>query len=140
MTMQEQVELYKEDLSLFDDKDSKLEYILGYSNEATPLDPSEKTDENIVKGCASLAWLSKGCKDGKVILRGEADSIIGKGMMVVLLSIFNNRTPDEILSFDPKLIQKMGVTELLSPVRLQGMEAFLNLIYNFAKSCKENEK
>jgi len=136
--MQEQVELYKEDLALFDDKDSKLEYILGYSNEATSLEASEKTDENQVKGCASLAWLITEYKDGKVLLKGESESIIGKGMMVVLLSIFNNRTPDEILSFDPKAIQEMGVTELLSPVRLQGMEAFLNLIYSFAKSCKEN--
>jgi len=138
MTMQEQVQLYKEDLDLFDDKDSKLEYILGYSNEAKALEANEKTDENIVKGCASLAWLTKEYKDGKVLLKGEADSIIGKGMIVVLLSIFNNRTPDEILSFDPKAIQEMGVTELLSPVRQQSMEAFLNLIYGFAKSCKEN--
>lgn len=137
MTMDEQVGSYKEDLSLFDDKDAKLDYILDFAKDADTLDATEKTDENIIKGCSSLAWLHKAYKDGKIYLKAEGDSIIAKGMLVVLLSIFNNRTPDEILSFDPKKLLDMGVMELLSPVRQQGMEAFLNVIYTYAKECKE---
>ena len=57
----------------------------------------------------------------------------------MLLKIFNNRTPDEILSFDPKKLMDMGVMELLSPVRQQGLEAFLNVIYTYAKQCKGEE-
>jgi len=140
MTMEEQVRLYKEDLNLFDDNDAKLDYVLDYSKEAIKLDASKKTDENIISGCSSLAWLSKEFKDGKVLFEGESDSIIGKGMMVVLLSIFNERTPEEILSFDSKLLSEMGVVELLSPVRQQGMEAFLNVIFNYAKTCQEEKK
>mgnify|MGYP002641399411 CR=1 FL=1 len=137
MTMDEQVAIYKEDLNLFDDKDAKLDYILDFSKEADKLDATQKTDANIIKGCSSLAWLDKEYRDGKVYLKAEGDSIIAKGMLVVLLSIFNNRTPDEILSFDPKKLLKMGVMELLSHVRQQGMEAFLNVIYTYTKSCKE---
>ncbi len=138
MTMNEQVNAYKDDLNLFDDKDSKLDYILDFGKEMQKLSSDKKIDENIIKGCSSLAWLDKNFKDGKVELNAEADSIIAKGMLVVLLSIFNNRTPDEILSFDPKKLLDMGVMELLSPVRQQGLEAFLNVIYNYAKSCKDN--
>lgn len=137
MTMNEQVELYKEDLNLFDDKDAKMDYVLDYSKEAKKLDANQKTDENIIKGCSSLAWLNKEYKDEKIHLQAEGDSIIAKGMLVMLLAIFNNRTPDEILSFNPKKLLEMGVMELLSPVRQQGMEAFLNVIYTYAKSCKE---
>ena len=138
MTMQEQVQVYKDDLALFDDKDAKMEYILDYGKEATQLDEAYKTEENIIKGCSSLAWLHKEFKDGKVLLEAEGDSIIAKGMLVILLSIFNNRSPEEILSFDTKLLLEMGVMELLSPVRQQGLEAFLNVIYAYTQQCKES--
>ncbi|MFA6137475.1 MAG: SufE family protein [Sulfurimonas sp.] len=137
MTMEEQVQTYKEDLELLPDKDMKMEYILDYAKEAKKLDAKYKTDENIIKGCSSLAWLYKAYNDKKVVLEAEGDSIIAKGMLVMLLEIFNNRTPDEILAFDPKKLMEMGVMELLSPVRQQGMEAFLNVIYTYANKCKE---
>ncbi len=132
MTMHEQVQIYKEDLELLGDKDSKMEYILDYGKEATKLASHEKNDANIIKGCASLAWLQKDFIDGKIMLKAEGDSIIAKGMLVMLLAIFNNRTPEEILTFDSNELMQMGVMELLSPVRQQGMEAFLNVIYGYA--------
>lgn len=140
MTMEEQVQAYKEDLELLPDKDTKMEYILDFGKEATKLDEKCKTDENIIKGCSSLAWLHKECREGRLILKAEGDSIIAKGMLVMLLEIFNNRTADEILAFDTKKLMSMGVMELLSPVRQQGMEAFLSVIYDFAKKCKQEQK
>jgi len=140
MTMQEQVQLYKEDLELLPDKDMKMEYILDYGKEAVKLDLKYKTDENIIKGCSSLAWMHKEYKDGKILLEAEGDSIIAKGMLVMLLEIFNNRTLDEILFFDSKLLMEMGVLELLSPVRQQGMEAFLGVIYGYVNKCKGEQK
>ena len=139
MTMEEQVKVYKDDLALFPDKDTKMEYILDYGKEATKLDEEFKTDENIIKGCSSLAWLHKDFKDGKLVLEAEGDSIIAKGMLVLLLGIFNNRTLEEIFSFDTKLLLEMGVMELLSPVRQQGLEAFLNTLYTYAQKCQEKE-
>ena len=139
MTMEEQVKVYKDDLALFPDKDSKMEYILDYGKEATVLDAKFKSEKNIIRGCSSLAWLHKEYKDGRLMLEAEGDSIIAKGMLVLLLEIFNNRTLDEIFSFDTKLLLEMGVMELLSPVRQQGLEAFLNTIYTYAQKCKEEE-
>jgi cysteine desulfuration protein SufE len=138
MTMQEQVQVFKDDLSLLPDNDAKMEYILDFGKEATHLDAQYKTDENIVKGCSSLAWLHKEFIDDKVVLEAEGDSIIAKGMLVVLLKIFNHRTLDELFSFDTNLLLEMGVMELLSPVRQQGLEAFLNTIYGYAKECQES--
>lgn len=137
MTMQAQAQLFKEDLALMPDKDSKMEYILDYAKEGVPLDPTYKTEANIVKGCSSLAWVHKAYENDKVMLEAEGDSIIAKGMLVMLLKIFSGRTPEEILAFNPNLLKEMGVMELLSPVRQQGLEAFLNLIYGYAKQCTE---
>ena len=139
MTMSEQVTAYKEDLDLFSSENEKMEYILDFGHDATSLDPVYITDENIIKGCSSLAWLHKEFQDGKIILEAEGDSIIAKGMLVMLLGIFNNRTPDEVLAFDPNELKEMGLMELLSPVRQQGLEAFLGVLYGYAKACKESE-
>jgi len=76
-------------------------------------------------------------RDGRLILRGEGTSEMAKGMLTLLLDIFSDRTPDEILAFDPKTLHEMGVVELLSPVRQKSMEAFLAKVYDYAKRCKE---
>ncbi|MDA3946202.1 MAG: SufE family protein [Helicobacteraceae bacterium] len=139
MTMSEQVNAYKADLDLFEDNNAKMEYILDFGHEAPTIDPSYKSDDNIIKGCSSLAWLHKSFDGDNIRLEAEGDSIIAKGMLVMLLGIFDDRTPEEILAFDPNELKSMGLLELLSPVRQQGLEAFLNVIYGYAAACKENQ-
>ena len=138
MSMEETIARYKEDFDLFPTPNDKLEYIFDLGKKHTTLPEEEKNDETFVEGCASAAWLVGECKDGRLVLRGEGTSEMAKGMLTLLLDIFNNRTPDEILNFDPAKLHEMGVIELLSPVRQQSLEAFLNKVYVYAKKCKEN--
>jgi cysteine desulfuration protein SufE len=137
MTMLEQVAAYQEDLDLFETPNEKLEYIYEIGHTFVPMDPKFKTPENIIHGCASQAWLNKRYEDGVIYLEADADSLIAHGMLVLLLALFSKRTPDEILSFDPHDLDVLGFNQLLTPVRLQGMEAFLNVIYTYANQCKE---
>jgi len=137
MNMEETVARYKEDFDLFPEANDKIEYIFDLGKKHTTLPEEEKNDATFVQGCASAAWLVGECKEGKLILRGEGTSEMAKGMLTLLLDIFGNRTPDEILNFDPAKLQEMGIVELLSPVRQQSLEAFLNMVYAYAKRCKE---
>ncbi|WP_281951781.1 SufE family protein [Nitrosophilus kaiyonis] len=137
-SMDEVLNEIKEDFELLGDPDAIVEYILelGKQNEMT-LKPEEKNEQTLIKGCSSPAWMIEECKDGKVHFRVEGSSSLAKGMIPLLLKIFNDRTPDEILNFDPKKLFELGFDKILSPTRLQSMEAFLNRIYAFAKKCKE---
>ncbi len=137
--MTEQVQAYKADLDLFEDNNAKMEYILDFGHDAPTIDAEYKCDENVIKGCSSLAWLHKSFDGEKIHLEAEGDSIIAKGMLVMLLGIFDDRTPDEILAFDPNELKAMGIMELLSPVRQQGLEAFLKIIYGYAGACKAQQ-
>ena len=137
MTMEETIERYKEDFDLFPTANDKIEYIFDLGKKHTTLPDEEKNDDTFVEGCASAAWLMGECKDGLLILRGEGSSEMAKGMLTLLLDIFGNRTPDEILNFNPEKLQEMGVVELLSPVRQQSLEAFLKKVYTYAQRCKE---
>ena len=136
-SIEETIARYKEDFDLFPAANDKLEYIFDLGKKHTTLPDEEKNDDTFVHGCASAAWLVGECKDGKLVLRGEGTSEMAKGMLTLLLDIFNNRTPDEILNFDPAKLQELGIIELLSPVRQQSLEAFLNMVYTYAKKCKK---
>lgn len=139
MTMLETIAQYKEDFDLFPTANEKLEYIFDLGKKHTVLPEEEKNDDTFVHGCASAAWLVGECKDGKLILRGEGTSEMAKGMLTLLLDIFGNRAPDEILAFDPAKLHDMGIVELLSPVRQQSLEAFLKMVYGYAQKCKEQQ-
>ena len=137
MSVAQKVEEYKEDLDLFETPNEKFEYIFDLGKKHTTLPEEEKNDATFIKGCASPAWLVGECKDGKLILRGEGTSEMAKGMLTLLLDIFSNQDVDDILSFDPQELGKLGIVEHLSPVRQQSLEAFLNKVYEYAKRCKE---
>ncbi|WP_201353478.1 SufE family protein [Hydrogenimonas urashimensis] len=128
---------YKEDFDLFETPEQKIEYIFDLGKRHTTLPAELKNDDTFIKGCASPAWLAAECKEGRLHLRGEGTSEMAKGMLTLLLDIFNDRSPDEILKFDPAKLQELGIVELLSPVRQQSLEAFLKKVYDYAKACKE---
>lgn len=136
MTMQEKIARYKADFDLFSTADEKIEYVIDLGKHQPPLKAGEKNSESFIQGCSSNAWLVAECDHNKIHFRGEGESMMAKGMMTILLDIFNDRTPEEILSFDPLELQSMGITELLSPVRQKGLEAFLTTIYGHAKAHK----
>ena len=137
MNINETIARYKEDFDLFPTANEKLEYIFDLGKKHTTLKEEDKNDATFVVGCASSAWLKGECSEGKLILKGEGSSEMAKGMLTLLLDIFSNRTPDEILSFNPTKLNDMGIVELLSPVRQQSLEAFLKKVYRYAKRCKE---
>ena len=137
MSIEKTIAEYKEDFDLFPTNNEKLEYIFELGKRHSTLPQEEKNSSTYVQGCASDAWLVGECKDGKVILRGEGTSEMAKGMITLLLDIFSNRTADEILNFNPKKLNEMGIVELLSPVRQQSLEAFLTMVYGYAQKCKE---
>ena len=136
MAIQDTVDGLKSDFELLQEPDAIMEYIFDMGKEHEGLPEEERTDETYVDGCASEAWLVCDFEDGVMKFRGHGTSEMAKGMMEMLLKIFSNRTPDEILSFNPEELHKMGIVELLSPVRQQSLEAFLKMVYGYAQKCK----
>ena len=137
MTLSEKIALYREDFDLFETPNEKLEYIFDLGKKHTTLPEEAKNDATFITGCASAAWLDAECQDGILRLRGEGTSEMAKGMLTLLLDIFNNRPAQEIVAFDSKGLEALGIIELLSPVRQQSMEAFLEKMYGYAKRCGE---
>ena len=139
MTITEKIAQYRDDFELFETTNEKLEYLFDLGKKHTALPEEAKNDETFIGGCASSAWLSAECKNGVLHLRAEGTSEMAKGMLTLLLDIFSGRKAEEILAFDPAGLQELGIIDLLSPVRQQSLEAFLEKLYGYARQCKESQ-
>ena len=91
-----------------------------------------KNEDNLIKGCQSKVWLHAELNDGKINFLADSEAIITKGIISILLNVFNNRTPDEILSSNMDFIEKIGLKEHLSPNRANGLSSMYKQIKFYA--------
>jgi cysteine desulfuration protein SufE len=95
--------------------------------------PEDKRDEKYkVKGCQSQVWLYPELKDGRVYFFGDSDAVLVKGIVGLLLSVYSDATPDEILSTKPEFLKEVGITEHLSMNRSNGLAAMMKQIQMYA--------
>ena len=132
------------EFSAFEDWMDKYAYLIELGNELKDLDPKDKTDQYIIKGCQSRVWLVSDFVDGKIIFRGESDAVIVKGLVALLLRVVSDRTPQEILDNELFFIDEIGLKQHLSPTRSNGLLAMIKQIKLYAVaynriSRKENE-
>ena len=116
----------------FDDWTQKYEYMIELSKTLDKMDESLKNDENLIKGCQSKVWLNADFKDGKINFIADSEAIITKGIIAILLMVFNNKTPDEIIKSDVSFIEKIGLKEHLSPNRANGLYSMIKQIKFYA--------
>ena len=116
----------------FDDWTQKYEYIIEMSKDLESMNESLKNEDNLIKGCQSKVWLHAEMINGKINFLADSEAIITKGIISILLNVFNNRKPQEILNSDMGFIEKIGLKEHLSPNRANGLSSMYKQIKFYA--------
>jgi len=132
MTISEQGKSLAEDFSFMEDWTEKYQYMIDLSKSLDEMDSEFKTEDNLIKGCQSKVWLHSSYDGNKIHFQADSDAIISKGIVAILLSILNNRSPNEILSADLSFIDDIGLKEHLSPNRANGLSSMLKQIKFYA--------
>ncbi len=132
MTIEEFQKDIIEEFSMYDDWMDKYGYLIELGNDLEPLDPKDKNDQNLIKGCQSRVWLVADLVDGKVIFKGESDAVIVKGLVALLLRVVTGRTPKELLETELHFIDDIGLKQNLSPTRSNGLIAMMKQIKLYA--------
>ena len=141
MTISEQGKDLAESFSFMDDWTEKYQYMIDLSKSLDEMNLNYKTDENLIKGCQSKVWLHSSYEKGKIHFEADSDAIISKGIVAILLSVLNNRSPHEILSAEFSFIDEIGLKEHLSPNRANGLSSMLKQIKFYALAySKLNQK
>ena len=134
------IETIKSDIisefSLFEDWMEKYEYIIELGKSIPLIDPKFKTDDNLIKGCQSKVWMHAEIKNNNVLFYADSDAIITKGIIAILIRVFSNQEPKNILESDTKFIDEIGLKEHLSPTRANGLVSMIKQIKIYALAFK----
>ena len=86
-----------------------------------------------VRGCQSKVWLIPQINAGKVVLRGDSDAHIVKGLVALMLLVYSNKTAADILAVDAKkILADLGLSSHLSPMRANGLFSMVERIREIA--------
>ena len=114
-----------EEFAMFDDWLDKYDYIISLSDSLPEIDPAKRTDKYLIEGCQSRVWVSSELRDGKMFYSADSDAIITKGIIALLISVMNGRSPEEAANIDLYFIDAIGLGENLSPTRSNGLRAMI---------------
>ena len=125
-----------DEFSVFDDWMDKYALLIDLGNSLPPIEEKYKTNENLIEGCQSRVWLQADYRDGRIWFEAESDAIIVKGIVSLLVRVLSGRTPDEILNANLYFIDRIGLTEHLSPTRSNGLLAMVKQMRMYALAFK----
>tara|TARA_B100001029_G_C14881055_1_gene349974 strand:- start:66 stop:485 length:420 start_codon:yes stop_codon:yes gene_type:complete len=121
-----------EEFDVFDTWMDKYEYLIELGKSVPKISEENKKEENIIKGCQSKVWLHAEKQDGLVRFYADSDAIITKGIISLLIRIFSNQKPKDIINADTDFIDKIGLRQHLSPNRANGLNNMIKKIKFYA--------
>ena len=133
-------ETIRSDFELLDDWEDRYRYVIELGKALPELPDALRTETNKVRGCASQVWLATDFADsarGKVFdLKGDSDALIVRGLVAILLAIYQGRTPAEALAIDAqKSFAALGLKEHLTPQRSNGFASMVERIRRDAQAA-----
>jgi cysteine desulfuration protein SufE len=133
-TIAEEQAAIAEDFELFDDWREKIEYVLELGKKLEPFPEEHRIDANKVKGCQSQVWMvaMPDVESGTLRIQADSDAFIVKGLIALLLRLYDHRLPADILDNPPDIFDQIGLGKHLSPTRANGLHAMINRIRQIA--------
>ena len=117
------------DFNYFDDWEDKYEYLVDLGKKLPNLDENMKKDKNKLKGCQSTVYfITKENLDGTLKFMADSDAFIVRGLISILIDVFSEKTPKEILHMDTNFLSDIGLQHHLSPTRKNGLSSMLDKI------------
>lgn len=123
-----------------DDWMDRYAMIIDLGNELPPIDERFKTPEHLIEGCQSRVWLNAELKDGKMYFTADSDAIIVKGIIALLIDVLNGHAPAEVADADLYFIDRIGLSENLSPTRSNGLLAMVRQMKMYAVAFRAIEQ
>lgn len=111
-------------------------YIMELGQKLQPMPDSDKNEANEVKGCQSKVWLTAQMENDKVYFLADSNTAITKGLVSLLVRIFNGQHPDDILQADLYFMRKIGMERFIGTQRSNGFAAMIKQMKLYALAYK----
>ena len=119
-----------ETFDLLGDWEARIQHVIDLGRDLPPLPEADRTPANKVPGCAAQVWLtSRRTEDGRLVFAADSDSHLSKGNVALLLDLFSDRRPEDILAFDVKAaLDRLGLPQALTLQRANGLNSMVQRI------------
>lgn len=128
MSIQEKEQEIIDEFDIYEDWMEKYEYIIELGKDLPLIDPSKKTEDRLIEGCQSRVWLDAHFENGRLHFSADSDAIITKGIIGLLIRVFDNEQPEDIAKADLHFLKAIGLQEHLSPTRANGLVSMVKKI------------
>ena len=128
------------EFEIFDNWMEKYEYLIDLGKDLPIIESSYKQDENLIKGCQSRVWLFAEYDQGIVSFFADSEAIITKGIIALLIRVLNHQPPRHIIDAELNFINKIGLTNHLSPTRANGLLEMVKQMKAYAYSLMIKNK
>ncbi|MGB5262543.1 MAG: SufE family protein [Lutimonas sp.] len=125
MTIKEIQEEIIDEFESFEDWMERYDYMIELGKSLPEMNEAFKGSENLIKGCQSKVWLHSEMRGDKVHFDADSDAILTKGIVALLLRIYSDQTPQDILNNDLFFVDQIGLKEHLSPTRANGLVSMI---------------
>jgi len=132
MTIKEIQEEIIDEFSMFDDWMERYEYIIELGKSLPIIEDKNKLDENLIRGCQSKVWLFSELENDTIKFSADSDAILTKGIVALLLRVYSNQKPLDILAAKTDFIDEIGLKEHLSPTRANGLVSMIKQLKLYA--------
>ena len=123
-----------ENFSFFESWEDKYQYLIDMGRNVPPMSDDLKIDKNKLRGCQSVVYFSNTYNDdGTITFMANSDAAIVQGLIALMLKVFSEKQPQEILDVDISFLKQIGLDEHLSPTRKNGLSSLVSSIKNTAK-------
>ncbi|WP_417885093.1 SufE family protein [Zunongwangia sp.] len=117
---------------MFEDWMQRYEYMIELGKSLPLINEKYKIDENLIRGCQSKVWVHAELKGNKLLFTADSDAIITKGIVAILIRVFSNQHPSDILESNTDFIDEIGLKEHLSPTRANGLVSMIKQLKMYA--------
>jgi cysteine desulfuration protein SufE len=122
-----------DEFSMLENRDDVYEYIIEIGKKLPELPEQYKTPENLIKGCQSKVWLVASLdEENNLIFQGDSDALIVRGLVSLLIRVLSGQTPDAILNCELYFIEKIGMRQIISSSRSNGLTAMIKQMKLYA--------
>ncbi len=129
------------EFSLLDgDMEMTVFYIMELGQKLPEIKQSERTEDNIVKGCQSKVWMVARLENDRVYFEADSNTAITKGLVSLLVRIFNGQNPDEILNANLYFMNKIGMARFIGTQRSNGFAAMIKQMKFYALAFKTQKE
>ena len=134
MRQNKEIDELIEDFSFFESWEDKYQYLIDMGRNVPQMADDLKIDENKLRGCQSIVYFSNSYNDdGTITFMANSDAAIVQGLIALMLKVFSEKKPQEILDTDISFLKQIGLDEHLSPTRKNGLSSLVSSIKNAAK-------